>query len=130
MHELSRETRVNKYLRLVLARCRLRVDSLAGFKIDLLIRPVAVADSTLFEIVRGHFYLHPVAGEDAYAMHTHAPCQRTEDRVILCLWTEDFDLKGGVWEGFLYNAYEFNNVLRHKQYAGIQAARAYVAKSS
>lgn len=51
-------------------------------------------------------------------MNAHAARECTKDYMILCLWTEDFDLKRCVWIGFLHNADKFNDILRQKAIRG------------
>lgn len=67
-----------------------RSDDTPRFQINLLIGTEAITDATLFKIVRCHLYLYPVTGQNADTVYAHATGERTMDRMILCLRTEDF----------------------------------------
>src|SRR3989344_7321707 len=96
----------------------LRRSGLTGRKINPLIRPVAEADSPLFEIIGRHLYLHPVAGENAHAVYPHASRQRAQNHMILRLGTKDAYLERRVRERFFHNSDKFDYVLRHKSVRG------------
>lgn len=71
-------------------------------------------DTSLLQIVGGHFHFHLVTGENAYAMDAHATGQVAKELVIFRFGTRDSDAERGVWEGFFDNADELDDILGHR----------------
>jgi hypothetical protein len=78
----------------------------------------AIDDATLGQIVRRHFYLHAVTGENAHLVHAHASSKVAKQFVILCFLGSNTNAERGVWIRFFYNANEFDYVFRQRKEKG------------
>ena len=79
------------------------------------IRRETVGNAPFFQIVRRHFQLHTIAGENADSVNAHSSCKRAEQGMTQCLFTGNPDSKGRVWKAFFYEAFQFDDVLRHRE---------------
>ena len=77
-------------------------------------RGETVDDAALLQVVRGHLYLDPVAGQDADFVDTHAAGEMAQEFMILGFVGSDADAESGVRVTFFNNANELNDILGHK----------------
>src|SRR5579871_2014991 len=68
---------------------------------------VAVGDPTTLEVVGGDLHLHPIAGEDADAVHSHLAGAVSQHLVAVL----QLHFEHGVWQGFDDRTFQYDRVL-------------------
>ncbi len=81
-----------------------------------IIRTEAVDDTSFFQVVRCHFNLDVVSGENTHLVDAHASGKMAKQLMTLCFQRRDTNAERRIWVTLFYDADEFNYVFRHKEY--------------
>ena len=82
---------------------------------DRLISAEAVDDPSFLKVIGSHLHFHPIAGENAHAMHAHPSCKMAMELVVLRLRTYDPDAEGGIRERLFNETDELYDIFRHRK---------------